>query len=100
MNHLNRTIQQGNLTRDPEYKQFSNSVLCTFTIATNRKFKGEEEVCFTEVTVWGKLAELCSQYLKKGSMVLVDGRLKLSTWEQDGQRRSKHLIVAETVNFL
>lgn len=105
MASFNKIIQVGNLTRDPEYKQFENSELCTFTIAVSHKFKDKnsrvvEEVCFTEVTVWGKQAESCSKYLKKGSSVLVDGRLKLSTWEQEGQKRSKHIIVAETVKFL
>ena len=100
MASFNKIIQVGNLTRDTEFKQFENSALCTFTIAVNRKFKDQEEVCFTEVTVWGKQAESCSKYLKKGSSVLVDGRLKLSVWEQEGQKRSKHIIVAETVTFL
>ena len=100
MTHLNKVILQGNLTRDPEYKDLGNMALCKFTIATNRKYKGEEESCFTDITVWGKLAEICNKYLHKGSKALVEGRLKLDTWEQEGQKRSKHTIIANEVVFL
>ncbi len=96
----------GNLTRDPEYKQFSGSAVCRLNIATNRQFKNKQtgnmtqEVCYIEVDVWGNQAESCNQYLQKGRPVLVEGRLKLDTWEQDGQTRRKHLIVADRVVFL
>jgi single-strand DNA-binding protein len=100
MTHLNKIILQGNLTRDPEYKNVGDSGLCTFAVATNRKYKDQEEVCFTDIVVWGKLAEICSKYLHKGSKALVEGRLKLDTWEQEGKKRSKHVVVANEVVFL
>lgn len=106
MASFNKVIMMGNLTRDPEYKQFSGSAVCRLNIATNRQFKNKQtgnmtqEVCYIEVDVWGNQAESCNQYLQKGRPVLVEGRLKLDTWEQDGQTRRKHLIVADRVVFL
>jgi len=100
MNHLNKSIIQGNLTRDPEYKDLGNSQLCKFTLASNRQYKEQEETCFVDIIAWGKLAELCSKYLLKGKPVLIEGRLQLDTWEKDGQKRSKHVIVANEVVFL
>lgn len=97
----------GNLTRDPEHKQLATGQgVCRLGIASNRQFKNRQtgalvqEVCFVDVDVWGQQAESCAQYLQKGRAVLVEGRLKLDTWEQDGQRRSKHSIVADRVTFL
>jgi len=90
----------GNLTRDPENKEFQNGQLTKFSIATNRKFKEIDEVCFTEVVVWGNQARSCAEYLHKGSSVLVEGRLKYETWTHEGKNKSKHLIVAESVTFL
>lgn len=106
MASYNRIIILGNLTRDPEFKQLqSGQAVCRLGIASNRSFKnrsGEasQEVCYIDVDVWGAQAESCSKYLQKGRMVLVEGRLKLDSWEQDGQKRSKHSIVAENVVFM
>lgn len=106
MASFNKVIMMGNLTRDPEYKQFSGSALCRLNIATNRQFKNRQtgnmtqEVCYIEVDVWGNQAESCNQYLQKGRPVLVEGRLKLETWEQEGQTKRKHIIVADRVIFL
>ena len=104
----NRIIIIGNLTRDPELKQLgSGQTVCQMTIAANRQFKNRQtglmvqEVCFVDVEVWGAQAESCKQYLQKGRPVLVEGRLKLSTWkDNDGQNKSKHSIVADKVVFL
>ena len=106
MNHMNVTIIQGNLTKDPEFKDFGTSKVSKFTVASNRKFKDIEEVCFLEVECWGYLADNVNNYLKKGSPVLVEGRLKLDTWVTNGEgdpagkKRSKHLVVANKVVFL
>ena len=111
MNHLNKTIIQGNLTRDPEYKEIGSSEhgnsqtqvshLCNFTVASNRKYKDKEEATFVEVTAWGKLAEICCKYLAKGKPVLVEGRLQLNSWTTDGgEKRSKLVIIANEVIFL
>ena len=108
MASYNRVIMMGNLTRDPEYKQLtSGQAVCRLGLASNRQFKNKQtgsmiqEVCFVDVDVWGPQAESSNQYLKKGSLVLVEGRLKLDSWtDNDGQKRSKHGIVADRVTFL
>lgn len=104
----NRVVIVGNLTRDPEYKQLaSGQAVSRLGLATNRQFKNRQngsmiqEVCFIDIDVWGAQAESCKQYLQKGRSVLVEGRLKFDTWEdQNGQTRSKHSIVADRVVFL
>lgn len=98
----------GNLTRDPEHKQLSSGqAVCRLGLASNRQFKNKQtgtmvqEVCFVDIDVWGPQAESCRQYLSKGRPVLVEGRLKLDTWQEtDGTKRSKHSIVADRVTFL
>ena len=104
----NRIIMVGNLTRDPDYKQLaSGQAVCRLGIASNRQYKNRQsgdmvqEVCFMDVDVWGAQAESCRQYLQKGRQVLIEGRVKFDTWEdQNGQTRSKHTIVADRVVFL
>ncbi len=108
MASYNRVIMMGNLTRDPEYKQLaSGQAVCRLGLASNRQFKNRQtgelvqEVCFVDIDVWGAQAESCQQYLQKGRAVLVEGRLKLDTWDDaDGGRRSKHSIVADRVTFV
>lgn len=104
----NRVVLVGNLTRDPDYKQLtSGQAVCRLGFATNRQFKNRQtgsmvqEVCFIDIDVWGAQAESCHQYLQKGSPILIEGRLKFDSWEdQAGQTRSKHSIVADRVVFL
>lgn len=108
MASFNRVIIIGNLTRDPEYRSLaSGQGVCRLGLATNRQFKNKQsgslvqEVCYIDIDVWGAQAESCRQYLQKGRPVLVEGRLKLDSWDdQMGQKRSKHSIVAERVVFL
>lgn len=108
MANYNRIILIGNLTRDPEYKQLTSGQPVTrLGLASNRQYKNKQtgamvqEVCFIDVDVFGPQAESCRQYLQKGSPVLVEGRLKFDSWESpDGQKRSKHFIVADRVVFL
>ena len=108
MANYNKVIIMGNLTRDPEYKQLpSGQAICKLGLASNRQFKNRQtdsmiqEVCFVDVDVWGPQAESCRQYLQKGRAVLVEGRLKFDTWQDNnGQTRSKHSIVADRVLFL
>jgi single-strand DNA-binding protein len=108
MASFNRVIMMGNLTRDPEHKQLSSGqAVCRLGLACNRQFKNKQtgtmvqEVCFVDVDVWGPQAEVCRQYLQKGRPVLIEGRLKFDSWQdQDGSRRSKHSIVADRVTFL
>lgn len=104
---INKAIIQGNLTRDVEMRYTSNgTAAASFSIACNRKYKQgddtKEEVSFLDVVAWGKTAELCAQYLVKGSGVIIDGRLQQRRWDDKdtGQKRSKVEIVAEQVHFV
>jgi single-strand DNA-binding protein len=104
---MNKVFLMGNLTRDPELRYVpSGTAFANFTVAVNRSYKdatGEkkEEVSFIRVAVWGKMAEVCGEYLTKGRPVLVEGRLKTRTWETpEGQKRSAMDVVATSVQFL
>ncbi len=97
----------GNLTRDPELKQTpSGQPVCSFGVATNRTWKNQqgerqEQVEYHNIVAWGKLAEICGQYLQKGKKVYVDGRLQTRDWEgQDGVRRYRTEIVADNMIML
>ena len=96
----------GRLTRDPELRFTpSGAAVTSFGLAVNRRYKqGEEwkeEVCFVDITVWGKQGENCAEYLHKGSSAFIEGHLRFHTWEADGgQKRSKLDVVANTVQFL
>lgn len=103
----NKIIMVGNLTKDPDYKQLGSGQVCRLSIASNRSYKNRQtgmlaqEVCYVDVDVWGAQAETCRQYLAKGRAVLVEGRLKLDTWQDaQGANRSKHSIAADRVVFL
>ena len=105
MASFNKVMLMGNLTRDPELRFTSNgSAVASFGLAVNRKFKqGDEwkdDVCFVDITVWGKQGENCAEYLSKGRPAFVEGYLKFSTWESDGQKRNKLEVVANSVQFL
>lgn len=102
MFNLNRATILGNATRDPELRTTPNGKsVCSFSVATNRRYvdaSGEtrDETQFHEIVVWGKLAEIATQVVKKGSRVYVEGRLQTRNWEgQDGNRREKTEIIAE-----
>ncbi len=104
---FNRVIMLGNLTRDCELRYLpSGGAVCTTGLATNRKFKKTdgsqgEEVCFIDITFFGRTAEIANQYLKRGSKVLVEGRLKLDQWsDQSGVKRSKHSITVESLQMM
>ncbi len=107
MANLNKAFLMGNLTRDPELRYIPDGTpVCSFGLAVNRFYttsSGEkkEKALFIEVTVWRKMAETCAEYLKKGRLVLVEGRLEMDTWEgKDGQKRSKIKIIAQNVQFM
>jgi single-strand DNA-binding protein len=109
MASYNRVVLVGNLTRDPEYRQLNGSgqAVCRLGLAVNRQFKNKQsgsmvqEVLYIDIDVWGAQAESCRQYLQKGRPVLVEGRLKLDSWQdQAGNQRSKHSVVAERVVFM
>jgi len=101
---LNRVILIGRLTRDPELKYIpSGTPVASFTLAVDRPFlnkEGEREADFIPIVVWRKQAENCANYLGKGSLVAVDGRMQVRTYEQDGQRRYITEVIADSVRFL
>ena len=103
---FNKVVLVGNLTRDIElrYAQ-SGSAIANTAIATSRKFtqNGErkEEVCFIDITFFGRSAEVANQYLRRGSKILVEGRLNFDQWvSQDGSKRSKHSVIVETMQMM
>jgi single-strand DNA-binding protein len=109
MASYNRVVMIGNLTRDPDYKQLSSGqAVCRLGLASNRQFRNRQsgdmvqEVCYIDIDVWGPQAESCKQYLAKGRQVLIEGRIKFDTWQdqESGTTRSKHSIVADRVVFL
>ncbi len=106
MASLNRVTLLGNLTRDPEVRYTpSGTPVATLGLAVNDRVKQgdewKEETCFIDVTVFGKQAESCGEYLSKGSPVLVEGRLRYRTWETpEGQKRNKHEVVAFRTQFI
>jgi single-strand DNA-binding protein len=103
----NKVILVGNLTRDVEVRYTpSGTAIGNTGLAVNRKFKAatgeqKEETMFVDITFFGRTAEIANQYLRKGSKVLVDGRLKLDQWTaQDGSKRSKHSVTVENLQML
>ena len=106
MRNFNLAVLEGRLVNDPEMRQTQNgTMLCTFSIANNYSYykddELQEEVYFLDVTTWAKLAEQCSEYIKKGSRVLVNGRIRQSKWQdEDGITHSRITIVGYQVQFL
>jgi len=108
MASFNKVILVGNLTRDPELRYTPKGTAVTkIGLAVNRVWTSEtgekkEEVTFVDVDMFGRTAENVAQYMRKGSPLLVEGRLRLDQWDdkQTGQKRSKLCVVAETVQFL
>ena len=106
MASYNRVILVGNLTRDIELRYTpGGTAVMDNALAVNDRRKtasGDwvEEATFVDVTFWGRTAEVASEYLSKGSPVLVEGRLKLDQWETDGQKRSKLRVICERMQML
>ncbi len=106
MASYNRVILVGNLTRDPELRYIpSGTAVTEIGLAVNDRRKtanGEwvDETTFIDITLWGRTAEVASEYLNKGSSVLIEGRLKLDTWEKDGKKNSKLRVVGERMQML
>jgi len=107
MGTVNVVILSGNLTRDPELRKIpSGQAVVELGLAVNERYRnqaGEEvkKACFVDVTVWGKQAETCAQFLRKGAPALVEGKLQFDQWETpEGGKRSKLRVVADRVRFL
>lgn len=106
MASYNRVILLGNVTRDPELRYISTGTAVTeIGLAVNDRRKtasGEwvEETTFVDVTLWGRTAEIAGEYVTKGSPLLIEGRLKLDTWEKDGKKNSKLRVVCDRMQLL
>lgn len=104
--YINKAIIAGNVTRDPELRALPSGVkVTTFSVATNRFWKdaatGErkEMAEYHNIVVFGRQAENCAQYVKKGSQICIEGRIQTRSWEQDGQKKYRTEIIAENVQF-
>lgn len=103
---VNKVLLIGNLGKDPEFKHLpSGSSVANFSLATTEKFtkdgNKQEQTEWHNITAYGKQADLCSQYLKKGSKVYLEGKLHYSTWDdKDGQKRYKTEIILNHITFL
>ncbi|MCC6236188.1 MAG: single-stranded DNA-binding protein [Dehalococcoidia bacterium] len=104
---LNKAMVIGHLGADPEMRYTANgNAVTTFNVATSRQFQGpdgerREETEWFRVVTWNRLAETCSQYLSKGRLVYVEGRMQTRSWEgQDGQKRYTTELIAQEVKFL
>src|SRR5437016_2756570 len=106
MADYNRVILIGRLTRDPELRYIpSGTAVTEIGLAVNDRRKNQsgewtEETQFIDITLWGRTAEIATEYLTKGSPVFIEGRLKLDRWEKDGQKHSKLKVVGDKLQFL
>src|SRR2546430_1859938 len=114
MASFNKVILLGNLTRDPELRYTpSGTPVASFGLAVNTQRSApsnagqsnaperREEVCFVDIVAFGRQAETASEFLSKGRAALIEGRLQWRSWEgQDGQKRSKHEVIAERIQFM
>lgn len=103
--YINKAILFGNLTRDPELKALPSGMnVCNFSIATNRVYKDrdgkkQEQTDFHNVVVFGRTADTVAQYLKKGSSAYVEGRMQTRSWEQNGEKKYRTEVIADSVQF-
>ena len=106
MASYNRVILVGNLTRDPELRYIpSGTAVSDIGLAVNDRIKRNnewiDETTFVDITLWGRTAEVANEYLSKGSSVLIEGRLKLDSWENnEGQKRSKLKVICDKMQML
>jgi len=102
---VNKVIIVGRAGKDAEVKKFENNEVCNISLAVTEKYKdkaGEnhESTEWFNVEVWGKMASICGQYVKKGSLIYVDGKLKTVTYDKDGEKRSIVKVVSSEIKFL
>lgn len=103
--YLNKAMVIGNLTRDPEMKALPSGIKVTnFSVATNRTWKDkngakQESTDFHNVVTFGRQAEIVAQYMKKGSSILVEGRMQTRSWDADGGKKYRTEIIADTIQF-
>src|SRR5882672_11510401 len=103
--YINKVFLFGNLTRDPELRALPSGMnVCSFSVATNRVYKDrdgkkQEQTDFHNVVVFGRQADIVSQYLKKGSSVFVEGRMQTRSWEKDGKKNYRTEVIADQIQF-
>jgi single-strand DNA-binding protein len=103
--NFNKAVILGNLTRDPESKTLpSGQPVATFGVATNRFYTDktgnkQKQAEFHNVVAFGKLADICSKYLKKGGLILVEGRIQTRSWEKDGVKHNRTEIIIENMQM-
>jgi len=101
---MNKYIGLGNLTQDPSCKDVGESKVCNFGLAVNEYYykegKKQQNTVFIDIESWNKQAENCAKFLKKGSKVLIEGKLKTNSWEKNGQKYTKIFCLADKVHFL
>lgn len=102
MASYNKVILLGNVTRNPDVRSIpgSGTTVARTGLAVNHKFKDKEEVMFIDITAFGRSAEVMGEWVTKGSPILVDGRLSMSTWEQDGVKKTRHEVIVESFKML
>jgi single-strand DNA-binding protein len=98
---MNKVILVGNVGQEPETNETANGTVTKFSVATSKKYKGEEKTSWHNIVTFNKLSELCTQYVKKGMKVAIDGTLSYNTWEDsEGNTKYKTEIIANEVQFL
>jgi len=99
---VNKVMVTGRLGRDPEVRMAGESKIATFSIATTEKRGGQEYTEWVNIQYWGKIAEVCERYLKKGSLILCEGKLKTESWDdkKSGEKRYKTIVVGMTMEML
>lgn len=98
---LNKVLLIGRAANEPELRYTTNGkALCRFALAVPTTFQQDSDVEYYDITVWGSPAEMCAEYLKKGRLIFIEGRLRKSSWEKEGQKHYRCEVVARTVQFL
>lgn len=103
--YLNKAMVIGNLTRDPEIKALPSGIkVCNFSVATNRTWKDkngakQEAADYHNIVVFGRQAEIVAQYMKKGSSIMVEGRMQTRSWDADGGKKYRTEVIADRIQF-
>jgi len=99
--NVNMLVIQGNLVKDPECKDINGTMLCEFTLASNRVFKETKDTCYIDVKCWGNKSAVVEKFLFKGSPVIIEGRLQQDKWtSKEGENRSKHIVMLNSLTLL
>lgn len=101
---LNKVVLIGRIGKDPETRQAGTSSVCQFSVATSEKFKDQqgqqqERTEWHNIVAWGRLGEICQQYLRKGAEVYIEGKIQTRSWEKDGVKQYRTEIVASDMQM-